>query len=192
MPAPARTSIGAIVVAGRRILEDGGLDALTMQSVASAVGVRAPSLYKHVDGRPALVRLIAADVAGDLSAALEAAADTGDPSRDLAAMAGAFRTFAHLNPEGYGLLFRRLPDAWRTDVDLSSPGFATLFRAVGEVSGPAHVLEAARLVVAWAHGFVSMELSGAFRLGGDVDDAFAFAVGSVVEAISRRAGRARR
>lgn len=41
------------------------------------------------------------------------------------------------------------------------------------LAGPEHALESARLVVAWAHGFVSMELAGAFRLGGNVDTAFA-------------------
>ena len=34
---------------------------------------------------------------------------------------------------------------------------------------PEHGLEAARTVVAWANGFVGMELAGAFRMGGDVD-----------------------
>ena len=34
-----------------------------MQRVAAAVGVRAPSLYKRVDGRGELVRLITIDVA---------------------------------------------------------------------------------------------------------------------------------
>jgi hypothetical protein len=42
------------------------------------------------------------------------------------------------------------------------------------------------MVVAWAHGFVSMELAGAFRLGGDVDDAFAFGVDRLASALAIR------
>ena len=93
--------------------------------------------------------------------------------------------------EAYGLLFRRLPEGWRTDTDLASPGFARLLGAVGAIAGPDDRLEAARTVVAWANGFVSMELSGAFRLGGDVDRAFAYGAAHIAEAISepRRAAR---
>ena len=69
-PARARTSADAIVGAGRALLERGGLEAVTMQAVADAVGVRAPSLYKRFAGRPALIRAIADDVAAELGAVL--------------------------------------------------------------------------------------------------------------------------
>jgi hypothetical protein len=45
-------------------------------------------------------------------------------------------------------------------------------------------LEAARLFVAFAHGFVSMELAGAFRLGGDVDRAWRTGVATIVDAVA--------
>jgi AcrR family transcriptional regulator len=190
VPTPPRTSTAQIIAAGRTILEAEGFDGLTMQRVAAAVGVRAPSLYKRVSGRGELVRLITLDVAAELSSALEAAARTGDPTCDLAAIAGAFRAFAHANPGAYGLLFRRLPEGWRADVDLDSAGFDALFRTVRAIAGEARMLEASRTVVAWAHGFVSMELAGAFRLGGDVDEAFTFGVSALGTAIAdpRRAG----
>lgn len=40
------------------------------------------------------------------------------------------------------------------------------------------------MIVAWAHGFVSMELAGAFRLGGDVDDAFTFGIERLAVALA--------
>ncbi len=60
-PARARTSSEEIIAAGRALLESGGLEAVTMQAVAQRVGVRAPSLYKRVPGRAALIAAIGAE-----------------------------------------------------------------------------------------------------------------------------------
>jgi hypothetical protein len=40
------------------------------------------------------------------------------------------------------------------------------------------------MITAWAHGFVTMELAGAFRLGGDVEEAWAYALDGLVGALS--------
>ncbi|HBF81970.1 MAG TPA: TetR family transcriptional regulator, partial [Streptomyces sp.] len=45
-------------------------------------------------------------------------------------------------------------------------------------------LDAARLVTAWATGFIEMEISGAFRLGGDVDRAFEYGLAGVRRAVA--------
>ncbi|HEU4540349.1 MAG TPA: WHG domain-containing protein [Jiangellaceae bacterium] len=176
MPTPARTSLEEIVRVSRSIVETDGLDGLTMQRVASAVGVKAPSLYKRVRNRDALVRLVVEGVARELNDTLDAAARTGDPLHDLRSMAYALRTFAHAQPTTYGLLFARLPAAARPNEENLARSSAAVLRTTTSLAGPDLALEAARMVVAWAHGFISMELAGAFRLGGDVDRAFAFGI----------------
>ena len=183
MPTPARTSVDAIVAAGRAILDAEGLDGLTMQRVAAAVGVRAPSLYKRVRGRGDLIRLIANDVAGELTIALEAAATSGDPRLDLRAIAHAFRAWALAHPEGFHLLFDRLPEGERVDPEVNARSAAVLLRTAAELAGEEHALEAARTVVAWANGFLNMELAGAFRLGGSVDAAFEYGVERLTRSI---------
>jgi AcrR family transcriptional regulator len=184
VPAPARTSRDAIVAAGRSILEADGIDGLTMHAVARAVGVRAPSLYKHVRDRSDLVRLVLNDIALDLSAAIDVAATTGDPRGDLAAIARAFRTFAHAHPRAYGLLFEPLPDGWRMDSTALAEATRALVRVTAALAGEERALEAARTVTAWSHGFVSMELSSAFQMGGDVDAAFEFGIDRITMALA--------
>jgi AcrR family transcriptional regulator len=183
MPTPPRTSLPEIVAAGRSILEADGLGGLTMQRVAEEVGVRSPSLYKRVRSRGDLIRLIADFVADDLSATMDAAASGGDPASDLRAIANAFRTFALANPNAYALVFARLPEDARIDPERNARAAETLLRTAGRLAGPDEALEAARTVTAWAHGFVTMELAGAFRLGGDVDRAFAYGVDHLADAL---------
>lgn len=183
MPTPARTSTDEIISAGRAILEADGLAGLTMHRVAAEVGVRPPSLYKRVRDRDDLVRMIADDVARELIGTLDAIASDTKPRRSIRRMARALRSFAHARPAAYGLLFGPLPDASRPDPALLQAASAGLLRSVGQLAGPDDALEAARTVVAFAHGFIAMELAGAFRLGGDVDRAYEYGVERLIEAI---------
>jgi AcrR family transcriptional regulator len=181
MPAHAQTSTDAIVAAGRRLLEERGMQALTMQDVARAVGVRAPSLYKRVRDRADLVRLILDDVADELTSVLDAAASTGDPVANVHAMTSAYRRFAHSNPVTYTLMFAppAVPGATARSVRSS----ATFLRTITGLVGPERALPAARMIVAWAHGFIMMELAGAFRLGGDVEQAWDFGLDRILAAV---------
>jgi AcrR family transcriptional regulator len=181
MPAHSQTSTAAIVAAGRHLLEERGVDALTMHDVAGAVGVRAPSLYKRVRGRSDLFRLILEDAADELTSALDVAASSGDPVADLRAMTATYRRFAHSNPVTYTLMHAppALPGATARSVRSS----ATFMRVVAELAGPQQALPAARTIVAWAHGFITMELAGAFRLGGDVEQAWDFGLDRVLAAV---------
>lgn len=169
MPAPDRTSLDAIVGAARELLELGGPVRVTMQAVAERVGVRAPSLYKRVRDRDALLRLVAESGVDDLGGRL-AASDGSLP-----ALARAYRAFAHANPEAFRLMYSisGSDEALRR---ASEPVLRGARAAVGE----ARALDEARLLTAWATGFVNMELSGAFRLGGDVDEAFEYGLARLV------------
>lgn len=173
MPTPERTSLAAIVDAGRELLEAGGSASVTMQAVAQRVGVRAPSLYKRVRDRDALLQLVAEATVDDLGGRL--AASDGS----LAALARTYRSFAHEQPEGFRLMYAVSGSAHALQ-RASEP----VLRAAGEAVGPDEALDAARLLTAWATGFVSMELAGAFRLGGDVDQAFEFGLTRLERALT--------
>ncbi len=181
MPAHAQTSNAAVVAAGRRLLEERGTDALTMRDVADAVGVRTPSLYKRVRGRSDLVRLILEDVTDELTAAIDGVVGSGHPAADLRAAMNAYRAFAHANPVTYALL--NGPAAPEGAALRSQRSAATLMRLVTELAGPQDALPAARTLVAWANGFIAMELAGAFRLGGDIEKAWDFGLTRILNAI---------
>jgi len=88
MPTPDRTALDAIVLAARDLLEKDGLAGLTMQAVAHRVGVRAPSLYKRVQSRDELLKLVAEASLTELAGRLISAQTTSQ-------LASRFRAFGH-------------------------------------------------------------------------------------------------
>ena len=188
MPTPDRTSLDKIVAAARELLERAGLPGVTMQAVADRVGVRAPSLYKRVDSREGLLRLIAEQTARELGASLAVIAnkaDNSDARSQLTRMLDAFRAFAHAHPAAYQLIFAPHSGAAAADNAVLAEASAPVLALAAELAGPGRSLSAARTITAWAHGFVTMELSGAFRLGGDVDEAWRFGSQHLAGALAR-------
>ncbi|GAA1945478.1 TetR/AcrR family transcriptional regulator [Agromyces allii] len=188
MPTPDRTSLVAIVDAGRELLEQAGLEGLTMQAVATRVGVRAPSLYKRVASRDALIALVTDATLRDLgeSAARAATRAGADPRDRLRALARALRAFAHERPVAFRIVFA--PGAeLHLDPESLRASSVPVLDAAADLVGEEHALDAARTFTAWANGFVSMELAGAFRLGGDVDRAFGYGVECLVAAVASHA-----
>jgi AcrR family transcriptional regulator len=192
-PAPARTSRDAIVAAAGVILEEDGLDAITMVTVAARVGVRPPSLYKHVRDRSALIEALVAGAAEELRGAMAAAAAGVDASpRDdpdaerVVALADAFRAFARRSPRRAALLFADLGPATGALVEISAQSVEPLLAASTALAGPERSLDVARVLTAFVHGFTSMEGASAFRLGGDVDAAFRLGVETLARGLRRR------
>ena len=185
-PAAARTSNAAIIAAARSLLEAGGPDAVTMQAVAEVVGVRAPSLYKRFADRSALLTAVADSVAADLAVATAPPAQIRDPQRAVRQMARRYRTFAQRSPRAYQLLFG---DAGvQPTPSVNAQAGAGVLRVAEALVGQTHALEAARLLVAYVHGFVSMELAGAFRLGGDVNAAWDYGIDTLMRGLTVSSG----
>lgn len=159
---------------------------MTMQAVAVAVGVRAPSLYKRFASRQALIHAIADDVATELGAVTAPALEVDDPYEAVRVVADRYRAFAHRSPGAYQLLFTNLLPEANPTAEANAAAAVGILTLSERLVGRERALEAARFVTAFVHGFVSMELAGAFRLGGDVDEAYRFAIDSIVNGLRVR------
>ena len=69
-----------------------------MQAVAERVSVRAPSLYKRLPNRAALIAAIGDAAVNDLARVLVPLSGDPDPAAALRRMASAVRAFATANP----------------------------------------------------------------------------------------------
>jgi AcrR family transcriptional regulator len=172
-PTPARTNLAAIVGAAATLLEAEGLEGVTMAAVAEQVGVRAPSLYKHVADRSGLIAAVADGAVTDLGVAMAAVAGAPGITEDrLRHVAAAFRAFARRRPRATALVFAGLGTEHQPSVDAARTAVAPLIVLAAELAGPDRALEAARAMTAYAYGFAAMEAGAAFRFGGSVDAAW--------------------
>jgi AcrR family transcriptional regulator len=186
VPTPDKTSREAIVAAGRELVERDGIEGLTMTAVAARVGVQPPSLYKRVRDRSELMSLVVAASIDDLSSRMEAQQQP-DPRARLIALAGAIRGFAHERPVGYTLVFgtHGSPPA---EAGALRRSVTPLLDAVAEITGPEHALDGARLLTAWATGYLTMELANRLQMGGDIDAAWDWGLTRIVAALNTQNG----
>jgi AcrR family transcriptional regulator len=188
-PTPARTSREAIVAAARDLLEEEGLDGVTMARVAERVGVRPPSLYTRVRDRGALLAAVADTAVAELGEALgsaERTAGDGPAALRLEHAARAFRGYARQRPRSVALVFAGLGEGLQPSVAAAADAARPLLRLAAELCGPDRALPAARALTAFAYGFCAMEHAGAFRFGGDVDEAFHAGVDALVQGFAAR------
>ena len=147
----------------REILEEEGADALTMRKLADRLGVRAPSLYKHVAGKESLQAAVIASGLDELGDALSAAAQTAD--EPLVAIAHEYRRFALAHPHLYRLMTEQPLPRHLLPPGLEARAAAPLIAVTGDLDG-------ARAVWAFAHGMCQLELVGRFPADADVDAAW--------------------
>ncbi len=92
--------------ADRLLFAGGGPSAVTIRAVSGAVGVTAPTLYRHFTDRDELLYQVCARRFAALDAHLEAAAaGVADPADELCRRGKAYIEFGLANPEAYKLLF---------------------------------------------------------------------------------------
>jgi AcrR family transcriptional regulator len=156
------------VVAEAGDLADSGT--LSLAALAQRLGVRVPSLYKHVGGLDDLHRRLALAGLRELADAL-GEATVGRSGRDaLRACAAAYRTYAREHPGRYNLI-QRAPDP--ADTELAAAGervtrlLYAILRGYGlDEDGTVHATRAVRSAL---HGFVTLEAAGGFGLPQDVE-----------------------
>ena len=156
-----------LVRAGRQLLEEEGPEALTMRRLADRVGIRAPSLYKHLPDKAALEAAIIATGLEEAAAAFEqavAGAD-GNGGGSLAALAAAYRRFALEHPHLYRLMNNGPLPREHLPPGLEERTAAPLLRVAGSRAR-------ARAVWAFAHGMVMLELDHRFPADADLDAAW--------------------
>jgi AcrR family transcriptional regulator len=175
-----------VVDAAIAIADAEGLDAVTLARVAGELGVRPPSLYKHVDGRDGLLRAIALRSVRELTDALGAAAVGRSGADALHAVAGAQRDYARAHPGRYAATVRA-PSADDDQHRAAAQRAVEVMRAVLRgwgLSGD-EAVHAVRAVRSAVHGFVAIEAGGGFGMPVDLDASFGRLVDLLASGLAR-------
>lgn len=162
-PAPRERTPRAhqIIDTARALLEAFGSDGLTMRRLADELGIRAPSLYKHVNGRPAL-ELALVEIGLDETGRALHAVVAGSNDDSVCDLLATYRTLGRANPELYRLI--TASSFPRTDLlpGLEAWAGEPFFLAVGEPY-------LAQALWSFAHGTLILELDRRFLDDSDLD-----------------------
>ena len=150
-----------IVAAARRILEDEGIDALTMRRLAAEVGIQAPSLYKHFPTKRAVEVALIAEVLFEVGEILHAAVATPGRAGPVRSLLEAYRNAAQANPAMYRLATSGFLPREDLPPGLEDWAGRPFFIATGDPWK-------AQAMFSFAHGMVILELDERFPPGSDL------------------------
>jgi AcrR family transcriptional regulator len=181
----------AVLDAASRIADKEGLDAVTPARLGAALGVKPPSLYKHVRGVEDVRRGLALRGLREAEARLQRAAVGKSREEALLALARAYRQFAKDRP---GLYAASLRAARPGEKEIAAAGEALLGTVLSVLAGynvtGDDALHAVRGFRAIIHGFVSLDAAGGFRLSLDLDESLARLIRAFVRDLETRWRRA--
>lgn len=169
----AGLSTQRVVAEGAAVADEVGWERLSLAAVAARVGVRLPSLYKHIASLDALRTEVSVLGLRQLGQAMTAAAVGRSGSDALVAVAEAYRGYAQEHPGRYAATLA----APLKDNHEHVQAAAAVLRVVEAIldgyglTGD-DTVDAIRSLRALLHGFVSLEAAGGFRMPVDVDRSY--------------------
>lgn len=154
---------------------------LSLAVIAERLGVRVPSLYKHVDSLDDLVRSVSTRCVTELTMVMRDAAVGVARDDAVRSLARAYRVWAKQHPGRYRLA-QRAPAPG--DAEAIAAASAAVDVVVTTLAGfgfdPDAEVDAVRGLRAAIHGFVSLEAAGGFGMARSTDESFDALIGSLL------------
>jgi AcrR family transcriptional regulator len=160
--APRSDRVDQIVAAARQLVETEGAEALTMRRLGDELGIKAPSLYKHLRGRDAVVAQLVDETLFESGHRMHSAVSAPADGGPVPALLAAYRDFGREHPNLYRLVTTgNLPRSALTP-GLEDWAGEPFYRATAEPYR-------AQALWAFAHGTLILEIDGRFLPGSDLD-----------------------
>jgi AcrR family transcriptional regulator len=169
-----------VVEEAEKVADEHGFENLTLAAVAPRLGVRMPSLYKHVAGIDELRQLMSVRAKNETTDVLARATAGKSGSQALRAMLAAWRAWAQAHPGRYAATIRAPDKDEVEDTHASNAALEIIYSALGDyrLEGD-DAVNAVRLLRALFHGFVGIERAEGFKFPNDIDHSFDLLIGTL-------------
>lgn len=159
--------------AAAELADEIGLQQLTLAALAERLGVRQPSLYKHIDSLAGLRRSISLQAKHELGDVLIRAAVGRSGADAIHSMSRAYRSWGLLHPARYTAAqwIAGPEDEEDAAASLAAIQIIADVLTAYELDGD-DAIDAIRAFRSTLHGFVSLEAAGSFGLDVDIDRSF--------------------
>jgi AcrR family transcriptional regulator len=165
MAYPKLLSSDDILKTAVQMVEHDGADGLSLRAVASALGVKAPSLYRYFSHKDALEVAVAEEIWNVVLGELRAASATADPDARFRRTADAYLRFARERFSLYTFVVQNgISKTYGSKA--SKAVWNLLLEAASGVSGQSDDTAAAVAVWSFLHGYATLEHAGAFGASG--------------------------
>ncbi|WP_439656612.1 TetR-like C-terminal domain-containing protein [Lentzea sp. HUAS TT2] len=177
MPRAGLTA-AAVTEAGAALADEIGLAQLNMGLVAERLGVKTPSLYKHVTGQADLLHRIAIQTANEMADTLRDATQGRAGGDALTAGAHAMRAYVKEHPGRYAAGNAARPSGPDDPLAAAAGRVLESWTAMlrGYRIGAGEEIHALRMVRSVLHGFATLEANGGFQMDTPVEDSFTWMI----------------
>ena len=175
-----------IVEAAAKLVDEEGIEQLSLGRLAESLGVRTPSLYNHVAGLPGLKHDLALYCLRDVLNHLLRATIGKSRAEAIFAFANAYRAYARETPGRYALTLQA-PDPGDRELQAVAQQIIEVALVILEPyklseEEAIHAIRGLRSIV---HGFISLEGAGGFAMPVDLDASFHWLINVFVSGLDR-------
>ncbi len=189
MPRRAKVDKKKVVITAANLVNRMGADALSLNRLASELGIKPPSLYNHIDGLPHLLIELGVLNTRKMAESMTEAVIGKSGSNAIRSLAYAYRNYIKENPGLYLVTLKSSNNQQMESSELRAmeSKVVSIVQAVIAPYGLSeedalHTIRGFRSIV---HGFTTIEIAGGFGLALNCDESFNRVIEMFIESLEK-------
>ncbi|MBK3494727.1 WHG domain-containing protein [Viridibacillus sp. YIM B01967] len=179
-----KLDLSIILQKATKLVDEKGLDQLSLGSLAEELQIRPPSLYNHINGLNGLKQKLALDGVKKLNEYMLQAAVGRSGDDAIRSVSEAYIQFVRIHPGLYDAT-TRFPDANDKELQQAQESIVQLVLQVLQAYNlqeeiAIHMVRGLRSIL---HGFTSIEQMGGFGMPLDINKSFSILINTFIEGI---------